>query len=115
EIKNKLIALGAEVDLFDERPKNTFWYKVFIRLDKRILNRRIEKYYSQIITSTSTKSYDYVFFLKAEVITLKMLNELRCKQPHAKFILYLWDSIKNCESVRELFASFDKIVSFDRK
>src|SRR5690606_20510985 len=61
------------------------------------------------------KTYDFVFFLKAEVITLNKLNELKYTQPNAKFILYLWDSIKNCESVTELFTSFDKIVSFDRK
>lgn len=115
EIKNKLTALGAEVDFFDERPKNTFWYKALIRMDKRIMKKRIEEYYSDIIESTAHKDYDFVFFLKAEVVTYKMLTELKINQPKAKFILYLWDSIKNCESVTELFTSFDKILSFDRK
>jgi len=115
EIKNKLTSLGAEVDFFDERPKNTFWYKALIRLDKRIMKKRIEKYYSDIIESTSQRDYDFVFFLKAEVITYNMLTELKINQPKAKFILYLWDSIKNCESVTELFNSFNKVLSFDRK
>ena len=115
EIKNKLTALGAEVDFFDERPKNTFWYKALIRMDKRIMKKRIEEYYSEIIESTTHKDYDFVFFLKAEVVTHRMLTELKINQPKAKFILYLWDSIKNCESVTELFTSFDKILSFDRK
>ena len=44
EIKNKLIELGAKVDYFDERPKNTFWYKFLIRLNKRLVKSRIEKY-----------------------------------------------------------------------
>lgn len=115
EIKNKLVNLGAEVDFYDERPKNTFLYKALIRIDKRIIKRQIEEYYTEIIKETAHKEYDYVFFLKAEVITFKTLEELRNKQPKAKFILYLWDSIKNCESVEGLFPLFDNIFSFDRK
>lgn len=116
EIKNKLISLGATVDFYDERPKNTFWYKALIRIDKRIIKYPIEKYYSEIIKSTAKTEYDYIFFLKAEVITLKMLKLLKTNQQKGKFILYLWDSIKNCgESVEELFPLFDKILSFDRK
>lgn len=114
EIANKLIELGAEVDLYDERPKNTFLYKSLIRIDKRIVKLPIEKYYRDIIAKTKKQKYDFVFFLKAEVITLKVLNELRQHQKDAKFILYLWDSIEHCESVRKLFPIFDKILSFDK-
>lgn len=113
EIKNKLIELGAEVDFYDERPKNTFWSKALIRLDKRLVKNQIENYYSNIISDTSNTAYDYIFFLKAEVITPKMLSELKNKQKKAKCILYMWDSIKNCESVIQLFPLFDKIFSFD--
>jgi len=113
EIRNKLISLGAEVDFYDERPKNSFWHKALIRIDKRIIRNQIENYYSKIINDTSNIEYDYVFFLKAEVITFKMLSELKKNQKKAKFILYMWDSIKNCESVQELFPLFDKILSFD--
>ena len=76
EIRNKLISLGAEVDFYDERPKNTFLYKALIRIDKRIVKHQIEKYYTEIINYTQHKEYDYVFFLKAEVITFKILKEL---------------------------------------
>lgn len=116
EIKNKLEAMGAVVDFFDERPRNTFWTKALIRLDKRIMSRKIEKYYKDIIDQTSNKEYDYVFFLKAEVITLKMLRSLKARQSNALFILYMWDSIKNSSrDIEELFPAFDKILSFDRK
>lgn len=114
EIKNKLSQLGANVDFYNERPKNSFWYKALIRINKKILKRRIEKYYRNIIASTLQKNYDYVFFLKAEVITLKLLHELKENQKQAKYILYMWDSIKNCESVKELLPEFDKILTFDR-
>jgi len=116
EIKNNLVKYGAEVDFFDERPKNTFWTKALIRFDKKIVKRKIESYYSEIIRDTLEKNYDFIFFLKAEVINLKMLNELKQAQSQAKFILYMWDSIKNSsKDVKEFFPLFDKILSFDRK
>lgn len=113
EIKNKLIELGAEVDYYDERPKNSFWYKFLIRLNKKTIKSRIEKYYKNIIFKTQTNDYDYVFFIKGEVITPKILKSLQDKQKNAKYILYLWDSIKHRQSVEKLFPLFDKILSFD--
>ena len=113
EIKNKLVELGAEVDFFDERPKNTFLYKSLIRIDKRIVKVPIQNYYRDIISRTKNNEYDYVFFLKAEVITLKILKELRAQNKKAKFVLYLWDSIQHDKPVKKLFPVFDKIFSFD--
>jgi hypothetical protein len=116
EIKNSLVKLGADVDYYDERPKNTFWTKAFIRLDKRIVKKKIENYYSNIINKCIEQNYDYVFFLKAEGINFKMLNELKRAQSQAKFILFMWDSIKNSsKDIVEFFPLFDKILSFDRK
>jgi hypothetical protein len=113
EIKNKLALMGAHVDFYDERPKNTFLFKSLSRVDKRIVKIPIEKYYRDIITKTKDVDYDYVFFLKAELITLKVLKELKSHQEKAKFILYLWDSIADYGSVKDLHPIFDKILSFD--
>ena len=63
EIKNKLVALGAEVDFFDERPTNTFLYKSLIRFDKRIIRMPIENYYRDIISKTKIIDYDFVLFI----------------------------------------------------
>jgi hypothetical protein len=113
EITTKLESLGAEVKSYDERPKNTFFYKAMIRIDKRLLKKRLDKYYGEIILNNSKTNFDYVFFLKAEVITQDKLRELKKSQPKAKFILYMWDSIENCPSVQKLFQQFDTIKSFD--
>ena len=115
EITNKLVALGAEVDFFDERPKNNFLYKSLIRFDKRIIKIPIENYYRDIISKTKTIDYDFVLFLKAEVITTEILKELRQHQKNAKFILYLWDSLEEYKSIVKLFPLFDKILSFDAR
>jgi len=115
EIKNKLVELGAKVDFFDERPKNTFLYKSLIRFNRRFVRRTIERYYRAIIEKTKTTDYDFVFFLKAEAITLKVLKELQQNQKKARFILYMWDSIDHFPEVRKLFPVFDKILSFDKE
>ncbi|WP_424004051.1 hypothetical protein [Maribacter sp. IgM3_T14_3] len=113
EISAKLSSLGAEVEAYDERPKNTFFYKAMIRLDKRLLKKRLDKYYEDIIQNNSKTEYDFVFFLKAEAITEDKLEKLKKSQPKAKFVLYMWDSIENCPSVEKLFPQFDTIKSFD--
>ena len=47
EITKTLISLGAKVDFYDERPKNSFLVRVFIRLNfKFLINDLIEKYYN---------------------------------------------------------------------
>ncbi len=113
EITSKLRSLGAEVDPYDERPKNTFWYKALIRLDKRLLKKRLDDYYDEIIECTRKTEYDFVFFLKAEAISGNKLRKLKEIQASSKFILYMWDSIENCPSVQKLFGLFDRIYSFD--
>ena len=50
EIKKELENLGAKVIYFDERPKNDFFTKVFIRLNlKSFISKRIDDYYKNII------------------------------------------------------------------
>lgn len=113
EIKNKLEELGAIVDLFDERPKNSFTYKSLIRINKKLVKKPIEKYYKEIIKNKKDVKYDFILFIKGEVITLNSLKELKLSQSKAKFILYMWDSIVHNESIKELFPVFDSIYSFD--
>lgn len=57
EIKKELENLGARVIYFDERPKNDFFTKVFIRLNlKKLIKNDIEKYFRNIINFTKDKS-----------------------------------------------------------
>jgi len=114
EIQKTLVNLGAQVDFWDDRPKNTFFYKALIRVNKNILRKRIEFYYDTIIDGTKDKEYDYIFFLKAESISNKSLMKLKNIQNKAVFILYLWDSIGNRNDVKPLLKQFDKVLSFDK-
>ncbi len=113
-IANKLIHLGANVVQFDERPKNTFWVKALIRIDRDIIKKTINNYYTQILEKVSTQKFDFVFVVNLEAMTPEIVGKLRQQQPQAKFVLYMWDSIKNKKSAQLSFKLFDWCYSFDK-
>lgn len=114
EIKKKLEQLGAQVDFYDERMNPSNLDKVIIRLKKNLLAKKIENYYKSIIDESKNKKYDYVFFLSPETITKELLQELKRTQKNAKYIIYMYDSIKNKKNAREILDEFDSHFSFDK-
>lgn len=114
EIKKKLEQLGAQVDFYDERMNPSNLDKVIIRLKKDLLKIRINKYYSEIIEKSKKNNYDYILFISPETITKELLEKFRESQKNCKFILYMWDSIKNKKNVQEIIECFDSHFSFDK-
>lgn len=115
EILKKLESLGADVDYYDERMNPNNITKALIRFHKNLIKEKIQKYYLKIISETQTKEYDFVFFINPETVTKELLVELKEKQKKAKFIIYLWDSIKNKKNAKEILDNFDKHFSFDKQ
>jgi hypothetical protein len=113
-IKSKMEEMGAIVDYFDERPANTFIVKALIRINRNFLSRHIGQYYRKICDQVQAQNYDYIIFIKGESVSKVTLKRLRQEHPHAKIVLYLWDSISNNRNVRSKLSYFDKILSFDR-
>ena len=113
-ISQKMIELGADVLQFDERPKNNFLTKALIRIDRNIIKQTIFKYYKEILNSTQNEKFDFVFVVNLEAMTPEIVELLRKQQPQAKFILYMWDSIKNKKSAQLAFKLFDWCYSFDK-
>ena len=114
EIVNALKKMGANVDYFDERPKNNFIVKASIRTNKNLIKKRIIKYYTTILSYTKSKKYDFVFVVNLEALLPSIIQELRLQQTEAKFILYMWDSIQNKKPALEAFPYFDWGYSFDK-
>lgn len=114
-IKNAMEAMGAEVDSFNERPDDGFMTKALLRINRKLIAKKVNDYHREIIEETREKEYDYVFFEKCQSFSRKSITRLKELHPQAKFILYLWDSFvcnKNPLSVLDLF---DKVMTFDRK
>ena len=113
-IKAELETKGARVDYFNDRPDNTFLTKALIRLDRRLLTRKTNRYYDSIIETTRSNKYDHVLIVRGEAISAPMLRKLRQAQPSARMSLYLWDSMHYNPNARNLLAEFDQVFTFDR-
>lgn len=114
EIKTELENLGATVIYFDERPKNDFFTKVFIRLNlKYFISRRIDSYYKNIVDSTNNNPIDYLLLVAPETIEIKTIEEIKCNHKNIKVLTYFWDSIKNKRTALSYLDISDKFFSFD--
>lgn len=115
EICNAMRQMGAIVDYFDERPKNSFLVKALIRLRPELLKSYIDKYHDNIIKTTAQNKYDYIFIIKAESISIDSLEKLKKNHTNAKLVLYLWDSFDNFKNGAQKLPLFDRALSFDKK
>lgn len=115
EIYNKLIEFGATVFYYDERPKNDFFTKAFIRISKKIVNKRIKNYYFDILESTCSIKFDYVIIVNIEAMSSEILKKLKDQQQSAKFILYMWDSMLNKKNTIKMIDYFDSVFSFEKQ
>lgn len=114
EIKAELEHLGANVIYFDERPKNDFFTKAFIRLNlKSIISKRINSYYQNIIDSTKGLSVDYLFLVAPETISASYIDKLKLLHSGLKVYTYFWDSVKNKINALSYLDLSDKFYSFD--
>ncbi|MES2427321.1 MAG: hypothetical protein V4560_10130 [Bacteroidota bacterium] len=114
EIKIALEKLGANVIWLDDRPSNSFITKVLIRLNKNFVKNTTEKYYDRILNSIKSKHFDYILFISPESLTKTCLRKIKDQFNSSKFILYMWDSFDNKQSV-ELLDQFDSVLTFDSK
>ena len=115
EIKNKLEELGADVTYYDERPANNNFIKGIIRLNRSIVQKRIDHYYKKILSTITDKKYDYLFVNRGEIVPAFFLEELKNLHPNCEFIFYTWDSFTNHAHPTTILKYFDKKLTFDPK
>lgn len=114
-IIEELTKQGHIVDFFDDRPSTNPIVKSIIRLKKDVINVYIRSYFSKIISFIESKKYDVVFLISGQSLSFdeRMVLELKLKQPHAKFVLYQWDSLENFPYIKKMYKYFDKCYTFD--
>ena len=112
-IEIDLLERGAKVYIYDERPSQKNLSKIANRLFSKYLEPLNKKYFSQIINNLIDIHFDYVLFIRGEVLTKEIMELFKTKLNANKYILYLWDSLKNNDK-RKVFDCFDSVMSFDR-
>jgi hypothetical protein len=113
EIKSKLEEMGAEVMYFDERPANSILAKGIIRIKKNLYQRKIDKYYQNILEKIKNNQFDFLFVNKGEVVPEFFLENFSLLQPKCTKIFYTWDSFENNKHPKKIIKYFDKKFSFD--
>jgi hypothetical protein len=114
DIAQEMIALGAEVDYFDERPFKSSIDKIMNRLDfKFFIRRGIDKYYQGILEQAGSKNYDFLLVISPETLESQFVDNLKAANPKIVSILYMWDSFDNKPNANRLLGCFDKVISFD--
>lgn len=115
KIKAKMESMGAKVTYYDERSIQSAQSKALLKISSKTFYFRTKNYYENIIKENKNVNFDYVFIVKAEMITKEILEALRKTFKTAKFCLYLWDSVSNIKGIERKFKYFDKVLTFDRK
>ena len=114
KIKHKLEDMGARVDFYNVRSVTSAIERALLKISPNIFIYKTNKYYDEILRSNHDKQYDYIFIVKCDMITSKILQRMKATFQGAKFYLYLWDSVNNVPGIEKKFKYFDKILSFDR-
>jgi hypothetical protein len=105
--------LNYKVDYFSEVPPNSLKFRFYSRFNKNKVDS-ITRTYTNRVVNKADNEYDVVFIVKCENLSIRDINKLKAKSPKAKFILYLWDSIKRILAIKEKIPLFDEVYSFDR-
>ena len=60
------------------------------------------------------KNYDLIVAIRGDLLSRETIEFMKNENPHAKTILYLWDSVLENQFVKAIIGAFDEVKSFDR-
>lgn len=112
-IKKQLETMGAHVDLYDERPSNSFFSKAIIRIKKELYSVKINQHFKKITEEIKNKKYDYFLLIKGEATPKFFLDFLKSNNPDIQLIFYTYDSFKNNSNGLEISNYFNTKFTFD--
>lgn len=113
EIKNILEENGANVYYLNDKPFKNIFLIAILRIFPKLIWFLCDRYYKNQLTKFRAINFDIIFVIKGEGLSINFLKYLNIQYLNAKFILYLWDSIKNIKEIESKTKYFDKIYSFD--
>ena len=113
-LRGGLIKQGARVKLYDERPSQNSIIKALLRINPYWLSFLSNRYFLNIFEKEKNTDFDYIFIIKGEALTPKVINIMKKYFKNSKLIFYSWDSLKNVKYMDKKIDLFDKAFSFDR-
>ncbi len=112
-VRNKLVEMGAVVDLYDARAELNVYEKALIKVYKGEFWHKLRKYHKSLQENLKGNVYDIVF--TNSYLPVETIEGYRKAFPKAELVLYLDDSVANTKNVENTFAFYDKVMTFDRE
>ncbi len=75
--------------------------------------RFADRFYRQKLAELGNKKYDLFFVINGQTLSKRLIAELRQHMPHATFLFYIWDSMRNKPKAQEILPFFDQRITFD--
>jgi hypothetical protein len=114
DIKAELIKRGAVVDFISDKPFSSVFMKGMLRLQRERFLRFADKFYFSAIEEFGRSNYDLVLVLVGEGLSENFLSALKSTFPSAKFVFYMWDSMRNRRGLDKNLVYFDSCFTFDK-
>lgn len=103
----------CEVKWYADRPSESFLDKVLLRINRRFLKMKNDKYFQIIKQDCLKNEYDVVFVIFGQFLNKGYIRQLKKILPAAKFIYYTWDAANNYSVINDIADEFDVKYSFD--
>ena len=97
-------------------PFNSNIVKACIRFFPNLFFKKSAIKYNNFINNSTIRNFDIVFVIIGETVSPSFISELKNKNPNAKFILYIWDSIENNrKNIINRLKLYDKTFCFQKE
>lgn len=113
QIMGELRRRGAEVDYLPDRPFDSPVMSALTRFQRPVVMPFANRYYFKRLKELGDLEYDQVIVTNGVTISEKLLARLRARMPRARFVFYIWDSMRNRPSAPGILPYFDERVTFD--
>ncbi|CAK2011138.1 hypothetical protein [Vibrio crassostreae] len=117
-ISSELERKGAIVTVYDERPSNSFLFKIIFRLGflKKIFAKNIiNNHFDHIYSNFCQDSFDYILIINPECTPVDFISKVKEVNADCKTIVYMWDSVINKPSSEIYIDAVDCFYSFDKR
>ena len=112
-IERALLREGAQVFRLKDRPFSSAILKALTTLFTKLFKRLLDHYYLSKIEDIPSDC-DFVFVINGQTVSRKVLKRLKERNKNAKFVLYVWDSLKNRPTITSNSDLFDKRFIFEK-
>lgn len=111
-IAEEIRARGSEVRVYDERPSQATWAKIYMYLFRDYAPGYFMNYIKKIVATNSDYLPDVVFVVRGQAFDVATLTYLKGCFPKAKFIYYQWDPLCG-KKIPDILDIYDHSYSFD--